>query len=58
MILLGTITIIALIFTLNKTISLFLIYVMGMAGSLGLVIYFTAHRWNKKKVSIQNEYRK
>jgi hypothetical protein len=49
MILIGTVVTVALIFFINEKISLFMIYVMGMTGSLGMIVFFTAHRWNKKK---------
>jgi hypothetical protein len=49
LILISTVIIVAAIFLLNDTLSLVMVYVIGIIGSLGLVAFFTFHRWNKKK---------
>lgn len=49
LILLLTALIVAAIFLLNDTLSLVMVYLIGVIGSLGIIAFFTFHRWTNKK---------
>ena len=47
--LITTILIVAAIFLLDDNVSLIMTYVIGAAGSFGIIGYFIFHKWNKRK---------
>ncbi len=48
LVMIAIVLVVAVIYLLNDDLSLIMTYVIGAAGSFGIIGYFIFHKWNKK----------